>query len=244
MIKKMRQILLNVFVSFCCVLMTTVAYGSGTLTPQELFMSGVAHLKKGEYENAITELEAARMMSPSNIRLLYQLGLAHYNKGMEDDLLGHIKRAQSLWQEAIELMPEGDTSMLKSTLEDIVSRANRRKDDVDDRLSLEEVLSKNPDALEEGLAYAKVLMAKGRRDDAAKLYQRLADAHPRDPRPYTEMAIMVKYMGRLLWAERYFEQALQRVSTYEPARKGMGELYESLEALRVEGYESLVELSH
>ncbi len=227
---------------YCAFFMNTALALS--VSPDSLIKEGMAHVHNGAYAQGIEKLEAARMLRPNNVRVLYQLGLAYYNGGMAADRVDYIERSQQLWRKATALIPAESNSLLKSTLEDIAERADDRKTEIEERLRLKTALSSNTAAIEEGLAYAKILHRKGKRDAAAELYQKLADIHPKDPRPYTEMAIMVYGMGRILWAERYYDQALQRTPSHTPARKGLSELYESLEALRIEGYEKLIELSH
>lgn len=235
----MKKILLSLFSVFF--MNTALAL---TISPDTLVKEGMAHVRDGAYAQGIEKLEAARMLRPRNVRVLYQLGLAYYNGGMATDRVDYIDRSQQLWREAIALIPPESDSLLKSTLEDITKRADDRRAEVEERHQLKAALSSDNLAIEEGLAYAKVLHRKGERDAAAELYQKLADTHTKDPRPYTELATMVYHMGRILWAERYYDQALQRAPSHVPARKGLSELYESLEALRVEGYEKLIELSH
>ena len=225
-------------------MMTSAPLTASTVPPQKLVDEALAHLNTGEIELAIQKLEAARMMRPSDIRVLYQLGLAYYNQGMEATRIDDIDRAQHLWRQALEMIPTDADSMLRNTLADIVARADTRREEIYNKLQLEQSLTQNPTSLEEGLKYARMLLKKRRNSDAAKIYQNLMEAHDADPRAFTEMGGLVYSMGRILWAERYYDQALQRDPSYQPAVKAMSALYDSLEALRLEGYESLVESSH
>ncbi len=217
---------------------------ASTVPPQKLLDDALAHLNAGETELAIEKLEAVRMLRPRDIRVLYQLGLAYYNQGMEVTRIDYIDRAQQLWRQALDMIPDDADSMLGNTLADIVARADTRREEVYNKLQLEKALEQNPESLEEGLEYARILLKRGLNSDAAKIYQNLMEAHDSDPRAFTEMGGLVYGMGRILWAERYYDQALQRDPSYQPAIKAMSALYESLEALRLEGYESLVESSH
>lgn len=238
----MKRSLANLLIGSALMVMSVAQ--AGVVHPNVLVEEAMVHLRDGETEQGIIKLEAANMLRQNDVRLLYQLGLAYYNVGTEIGSVEHVDRAQNLWQQAFQLTSTEANDMLKATLEDIIKRADIRKDEIVYKQKIEKVLESNPDALEENLEYAGMLLKKGDTDSAAKIYRRLMEVHGNDPRPYTKMASVVHRMGRILWAERYYDQALKSDPNYEPAKKGLSSLYENLELLRLEGYENIVKASH
>lgn len=232
----------------CLICVALIFLGSGamaaTVPPQVLVDEAMVHMKAGEPKQAIIKLEAARMLRPNDLRLIYQLGLAYYTQGSLENSIAHIDTAQDLWRQAIEMIPSDGDRMLANTLNDIVERADVRKEEIDELHMLERTQESPPSVLDRKLRSARKLLKRGLNDQAAEIYRELMDEHNGDPRAFTEMGGLVYSMGRILWAEHYYDQALQRDPNYEPARTAMVKLYESLEALRLEGFETLVRKAH
>ncbi len=208
----------------------------------QLYNKGVAHMQAGEYERAVENLQAAILMQPQGYKARYQLGLVYFSEGTRtlDPLkMGY---AAAVWRKALETMP--DESQLKSTLQDLLERATEREQTLMRMAQLQATLKAPSLTVEEGLEYASLLRNMGRDDEANTIYEMLVNVYRDDPQAYVALAEIAHQEGKLLWAKRYFENALNRDADYLPAKKGYKKLMIEMDGLRVEGYESMYESAH
>ncbi len=226
---------------FALLLLHSTAHSS-TTSPNQLLSQGFALIKKGQYEDAIKKLEAARIFLPKDVRLLYQLGISYYNIGSEKDDITLMKQAQRYWKSAIEHTPE--STMLGKTLGDIIQRADMRINKTERKLALQAILKAKPALLEEGLELAEIYKKEGKHNQAAQLFESLIRSNKFDPRPYNALAATVYKGKRILWAEHYYTQALKVAPDNKEAQNALDFIHNELEAYRLEGYDELVRLNH
>ena len=211
------------------------------LIPSELwsvsnaYNEGMRLMKTGDFKRAAEMLAKARKDDPKNLRLMYQLGLAYYN-------IEEIDKAQRLWRKAAEMMPE--KSMMKTTLLDIIKRAEKRKTFLKRKKRLAAVIGNGQIPLEEGLELASLYKEGKEYLKAVNLYKRITAVYPDEPRAYIGVAEINYMEGRILWAQRYYGLALEHGSNDPDVKRRVEDMEEYLRALGDKGYEAMVKQAH
>lgn len=203
---------------------------------QNPYQSGMAYMRSGQYEKAVVELEKARKITPDNIGVLYQLGLAYYNQEKID-------KALALWKKAAR--PLSEKNVMKTTLLDIIERAKARKTVIDKIRKVEELERKGKTIpIDKGLTVAELYQKEKKYGKSLGLYNKLIETYPNDARPYAEIAALYYRDGRILWAEKQCGLALDRDSANADCKKMIDGINEEIEALRKYGYAEMLKGAH
>ncbi|HHL39001.1 MAG TPA: tetratricopeptide repeat protein [Deltaproteobacteria bacterium] len=222
---------------------TAAALLAGALCTAVVYFSLHSSLPAGEREATVSdgglagpsELRSASGRGGGDFRSLYRLGLVYYNR---EDFDGAI----ALWKRAAAMLPEGD--MMKTTLMDIVRRAERRKALTGRMRELEKAVDLKAPPLAEGLELASLYIAERRFFSAGELYRAMTQVHADDPRPWAGLAKLVYRQGRILWAERYARRAIALGTIDEEVMRINDEIEKLIPLLAEEGYDELVKRSH
>lgn len=209
---------------------------------QSLVKQGVELMRERKFGEAIEKLEAALLLDPKNVRVMYQLGLCYYTVGIEGDKVEYIEKAQVLWKSAAKSLPKDN--LMAITLNDIARRAEESKKDVKETIRLSRAIGKKKNFLDDGIKLAELFRKRRLYEKAKKLYDNLIELYPSSPRPYYGRGEMAYQEGKILYAEKYWKLALSKDPYHEKAGEKIKLLEEELEALRLEGYEGLVKSSH
>ncbi len=212
----------------CGVAVYLLLHSSVPVGDKEVRVSGGAVAETARLRSAVEH-------NDGDFRSLYRLGLVYYNREAIDDAI-------ALWNKAAAMLPEGN--MMKTTLMDIVKRAERRKALIGRIEELEKVVDMNAPPLDEGLELASLYIADSRFYSAGELYRAMTQAHADDPRPWAGLARHVYRQGRILWAERYARRAIALGTTDEEVMRINEEIEKLIQLLAEEGYDELVKMSH
>lgn len=203
--------------------------------PQNPYSEGIRHIRAGNFAKAADLLEEARRLTPGNTGVLYQLGIAWYN-------LERVDAAVGVWKEAAGRLPDGH--MMKTTLLDIVKRADERRINLEKIGKLEKMLAEDMGRIEEGMALVALYEKEKRYDSMKEVLRKLAVLNQNDARPFAGLGVIAYKEGRLLWAEHYYGVA----HTLNPGDSGINkkknDIREELNDLAKAGYDQMVKAAH
>lgn len=234
--------------SLCLLLSAPLAFAEDSPSNEDspsfesLFNDGMMNMQSRDFDKAVKKLEEARKIKPDEIRAIYQLGLAYYNLGLKEDDIEFVEKAQEMWRETERRLPKDN--FMANTMRDIISRAEERKKEISENARLEEAYASKKDNLEEGLQLATLFKKRSMTEKATMLYNVLMQRFPYDPRPIMGRANIAYSLGRILWAEKFVKWALKIDPANQDALKLNTTITDQLEALRYEGFDSLVAQSH
>jgi tetratricopeptide (TPR) repeat protein len=131
-------------------------------------LRGQALLKNNRFENAVTELEAARGLDPKLPRMDYSLGLAYYKKGQPE-------QARQAFEAELKRTPRDVTVMW------YLASLDEQEDKTDAALRrLQAALKIEPDSADVNALIGQILVAKGNPAEALKYLEVSVAKDPTD----------------------------------------------------------------
>ena len=163
----------------------------------------MARLEKREFIPAIAILELLRQHHPTNIRLLYNLGLAYSD-------LGRLKEARTVLSEAVRLHP--DHVNARVALGVTYAKEDRHEDAV---AILEEAVAADPNNSWAQRNLGGCLLALDEVDRGTTCLLRATELNPKDQQAFLGLAEAHRMAGNLEQADAVYQQIIA-IDEYSP----------------------------
>ena len=163
----------------------------------------VARLEKREFIPAIAILELLRQHHPTDIRLLYNLGLAYSD-------LGRLEEARAVLSEAVRLHP--DHVNARVALGVTYAKEDRHQDAV---AILEEAVAADPSNSWAQRNLGGCLLALGEVDRGTACLLRATELNPKDQQAFLGLAEAYRMAGNLEQADAVYQQVIA-IDEYGP----------------------------
>ena len=171
---------------------------------------GVALIKRGQLDEAVTRLQGAIRIAPNYAE-------AHNNLGTALAMQGRLEEAIARFQESVRLKPR--SAQAHNDLGAALGRQGR----LDEAIAhLQEAVRLTPDLADARCNLGDALAAKGRLDDAIVQYQQAIQLNPNYPDTYNHLGIALASRGRLDEAIGQFQRALALNPDYAEAHGSLG----------------------
>ena len=171
---------------------------------------GVALIKRGQPDEAVTHLQEATRIAPNFADAYNNLGTALAMQGRLDDAIAR-------FQESLRLQP--DYAQAHNDLGAALGRQGR----LDEAIAhLQEAVRLAPDLADARCNLGDALAAKGRLDEAIAQYQQAIRLNPNYPDTHNHLGIALSSKGRLDEAIGHFQQALRLNPDYAEAQGNLG----------------------
>ncbi|MCS7089713.1 MAG: tetratricopeptide repeat protein [Verrucomicrobiota bacterium] len=167
---------------------------------------------RGQYTNAVVELEKILKLVPNHPRVLYQMALASL-------MVNDVTRAVNSLEQALKVAPdlvEGVTLLAELRL--------RRGDPSGAIQLLQPFVARHPEAWQARLLLAQAHQARNEADRVIAIYQELARDFPTNPTPYLLMGLIQRQQNQLQAARASFERAVEVLPGYLPAAEQLVQL--------------------
>jgi len=158
-------------------------------------MMGLAYFNLRLYGNAGKSLGLAISLDPKNVDLYLEIAMVYRTQGQDGPAEEMLLKAAQIAPDRIEPALELGTLYLD----------NKKLDKADDEV--ETVLKSHPNS---GAAYrlkGKILLARGKKEDAVEMFQKSLTLEPDDPEALVGLALAYVSLGQLKEAEAIMEKA-------------------------------------
>jgi tetratricopeptide (TPR) repeat protein len=171
---------------------------------------GVALIKRGQLDEAVTHLQEAIRIAPSYAE-------AYNNLGTALAMQGRLEEAIARFQESLRL--KARYAQAHNDLGAALGRQGR----LDEAIAhLQEAVRLTPDLADARCNLGDALAAKGRLDEAIGQYQQAIQLNPDYPDTHNHLGIALASKGRLDEAIGQFQQALRLNPDYAEAQGNLG----------------------
>ncbi|MFA6970870.1 MAG: tetratricopeptide repeat protein, partial [Gallionella sp.] len=179
-------------------------------------MLGAAFKQLGQREDALTSMQKAAALSPSDAK-------AHSNLGVILQDLGRLEEAEASYRRALKIKP--DYAMAYSNLGNTLNDMGRLDEA---EANCRQALQINPDYAEAHSNLGNTLKALGRLDEAEASDRRALQINPELSEAHFNLGAALHELGRLDEAEASYQRALQINPVFTEAHINVGNLLQTL----------------
>jgi len=209
---------------------------------------GALLMRKGDFNNAMVNLEIANTISPNDPEIMTLLARGYMRTKHNKEATEMLVKAKALKSDDADIRYQlyevyTQTGQPQKAFEEIKQLAELKKESrymllygealiaqnkvKDAEKVVDDLLSEDPENTDALMLNARVLRARKNWDEAIDIYKQISDIYPDMAAAYYERAETFMLAAKPTWAETFYKRALRADPQYGLAELGLAKLYKA-----------------